>query len=168
MRECIYNVFSCESCVLYHVCGSLQSTINPVDGVFQPTPLNTSVVSASAMPTQTTLPTGEPSVCLALSPFHSLTILYMYFHVYFEGFLTFVVYRFGNSKIRFGLQILCVFTDQGHMKGVFSSVDGAQVCKTEQRPSSLPVGPVVTVMGSLQTPTPNSTGTNQQLEKVNV
>uniref|UniRef100_A0A8C1NUZ2 Oxysterol-binding protein n=1 Tax=Cyprinus carpio TaxID=7962 RepID=A0A8C1NUZ2_CYPCA len=70
----------CESCVLYHVCGSLQSTINPVDGVFQPTPLNTSVVSAT------------------------------------------------------------------------------QVCKTEQRPSSLPVGPVVTVMGSLQTPTPNSTG----------
>uniref|UniRef100_A0A8C1SML6 Oxysterol-binding protein n=1 Tax=Cyprinus carpio TaxID=7962 RepID=A0A8C1SML6_CYPCA len=68
-----------------------KSTINPVDGVFQPAPLNTSVVSA--MPTQTTLPT-----------------------------------------------------------------DGAQVCKTEQRPSSLPVGPVVTVMGSLQTPTPNSTG----------
>uniref|UniRef100_A0A671P5A7 Oxysterol-binding protein n=1 Tax=Sinocyclocheilus anshuiensis TaxID=1608454 RepID=A0A671P5A7_9TELE len=71
----------------------LISTINPVDGVFQPTPLNTSVVSASAMPTHTTLPT-----------------------------------------------------------------DGAPVCKTEQRPSSLPVGPVVTVMGSLQTPTPNSTG----------
>uniref|UniRef100_A0A673MK45 Oxysterol-binding protein n=1 Tax=Sinocyclocheilus rhinocerous TaxID=307959 RepID=A0A673MK45_9TELE len=70
-----------------------KSTINPVDGVFQPAPLNTSVVSASAMPTQTTLPT-----------------------------------------------------------------DGAQVCKTEQRPSSLPMGPVVTVMGSLQTPTPNSTG----------
>ncbi|KTF86729.1 hypothetical protein cypCar_00019504 [Cyprinus carpio] len=81
----------------------LISTINPVDGVFQPAPLNTSVVSA--MPTQTTLPTA-----------------------------------------------------QGHMKGVCSSVDGAQVCKTEQRPSSLPVGPVVTVMGSLQTPTPNSTG----------
>uniref|UniRef100_A0A8C1NUP2 Oxysterol-binding protein n=1 Tax=Cyprinus carpio TaxID=7962 RepID=A0A8C1NUP2_CYPCA len=37
----------------------LISTINPVDGVFQPTPLNTSVVSASAMPTQTTLPTGS-------------------------------------------------------------------------------------------------------------
>uniref|UniRef100_A0A673MR90 Oxysterol-binding protein n=1 Tax=Sinocyclocheilus rhinocerous TaxID=307959 RepID=A0A673MR90_9TELE len=91
--RCIYNVLSCESCVLYHVCCSLQSTINPVDGVFQPAPLNTSVVSASAMPTQTTLPT-----------------------------------------------------------------DGAQVCKTEQRPSSLPMGPVVTVMGSLQTPTPNSTG----------
>ncbi|XP_072295617.1 oxysterol-binding protein-related protein 9 isoform X2 [Eucyclogobius newberryi] len=33
----------------------------------------------------------------------------------------------------------------------------AQVCKSDQRPSTLPVGPV-TVMGSLQTPTPNSTG----------
>uniref|UniRef100_W5LH79 Oxysterol-binding protein n=1 Tax=Astyanax mexicanus TaxID=7994 RepID=W5LH79_ASTMX len=69
------------------------STINPVDGVYQPCPLDASVVSAIAMPTQTTLPT-----------------------------------------------------------------DGAQVCKMDQRPSSLPVGPVVTVMGSLQTPTPNSTG----------
>ncbi|KAI5610159.1 oxysterol-binding protein-related protein 9 isoform X2 [Silurus asotus] len=69
------------------------STINPVDGVHQPSPLDASVVSAVAMPTQTTLPT-----------------------------------------------------------------DGAQVCKAEQRPSSLPMGPVVTVMGSLQTPTPNSTG----------
>uniref|UniRef100_A0A8C1NTD9 Oxysterol-binding protein n=1 Tax=Cyprinus carpio TaxID=7962 RepID=A0A8C1NTD9_CYPCA len=93
IKHCIVLLQIAKSCVLYHVCGSLQSTINPVDGVFQPTPLNTSVVSASAMPTQTTLPT-----------------------------------------------------------------DGAQVCKTEQRPSSLPVGPVVTVMGSLQTPTPNSTG----------
>ncbi|KAA0714238.1 Oxysterol-binding protein-related protein 9 [Triplophysa tibetana] len=69
----------------------LISTINPVDGVFHPTLLNTSVISA--MPTQTTLPT-----------------------------------------------------------------DGAQVCTMEQRPSSLLVGPVITVMGSLQTPTPNSTG----------
>uniref|UniRef100_A0A8D3DGV4 Oxysterol-binding protein n=1 Tax=Scophthalmus maximus TaxID=52904 RepID=A0A8D3DGV4_SCOMX len=34
----------------------------------------------------------------------------------------------------------------------------SQVCKSDQRPSTLPVGPVVTVMGSLQTPTPNSTG----------
>ncbi|XP_030639729.1 oxysterol-binding protein-related protein 9 isoform X3 [Chanos chanos] len=69
-----------------------KSTINPVDGIYQPRPLDTSVVSA--MPTQTALPTDE-----------------------------------------------------------------AQVCKTlEQRPSSLPVGPDVTVMGSLQTPTPNSTG----------
>uniref|UniRef100_A0A8C0YPL9 Oxysterol-binding protein n=1 Tax=Cyprinus carpio carpio TaxID=630221 RepID=A0A8C0YPL9_CYPCA len=78
-------------CLISLECLCTCSTINPVDGVFQPAPLNTSVVSA--MPTQTTLPT-----------------------------------------------------------------DGAQVCKTEQRPSSLPVGPVVTVMGSLQTPTPNSTG----------
>ncbi|XP_017323624.1 oxysterol-binding protein-related protein 9 isoform X2 [Ictalurus punctatus] len=70
-----------------------KSTINPVDGVHQPSPLDASVVSAVAMPTQTTLPT-----------------------------------------------------------------DGAQVCKAEQRPSTLPMGPVVTVMGSLQTPTPNSTG----------
>uniref|UniRef100_A0A672I1F9 Oxysterol-binding protein n=1 Tax=Salarias fasciatus TaxID=181472 RepID=A0A672I1F9_SALFA len=36
--------------------------------------------------------------------------------------------------------------------------DASQVCKSDQRPSTLPVGPVVTVMGSLQTPTPNSTG----------
>uniref|UniRef100_A0A671QMY9 Oxysterol-binding protein n=1 Tax=Sinocyclocheilus anshuiensis TaxID=1608454 RepID=A0A671QMY9_9TELE len=90
-QRCIVYLSLSASCVLYHVCCSLQSTINPVDGVFQPAPLNTSVVSA--MPTQTTLPT-----------------------------------------------------------------DGAQVCKTEQRPSSLPMGPVVTVMGILQTPTPNSTG----------
>uniref|UniRef100_A0A673YSX8 Oxysterol-binding protein n=1 Tax=Salmo trutta TaxID=8032 RepID=A0A673YSX8_SALTR len=41
---------------------------------------------------------------------------------------------------------------------VFLSVDGSQMCKGEQRPSTLPVGAVVTVMGSLQTPTPNSTG----------
>ncbi|XP_036376924.1 oxysterol-binding protein-related protein 9 isoform X2 [Megalops cyprinoides] len=68
-----------------------KSTINPVDGIFQPNPLESSVVST--MPTQSTLPT-----------------------------------------------------------------DNAQMCKTEQRPSSLPVGPVVTVVGSLQTPTPNSTG----------
>uniref|UniRef100_A0A8C6VYP7 Oxysterol-binding protein n=1 Tax=Nothobranchius furzeri TaxID=105023 RepID=A0A8C6VYP7_NOTFU len=40
----------------------------------------------------------------------------------------------------------------------FSPEDASQVCKSDQRPSSLPVGPVVTVMGSLQTPTPNSTG----------
>ncbi|XP_046893196.1 oxysterol-binding protein-related protein 9 isoform X3 [Hypomesus transpacificus] len=68
-----------------------KSTINPVDGIFQPAVEN-SVVN-TAMPTQTTLPT-----------------------------------------------------------------DGSQVCKADQRPSTLSVGPVVTVMGSLQTPTPNSTG----------
>ncbi|XP_054458483.1 oxysterol-binding protein-related protein 9 isoform X1 [Anoplopoma fimbria] len=69
----------------------LISTINPVDGIYQP-PLDNPVVNTT-MPTQTTLPT-----------------------------------------------------------------DGSQVCKSDQRPSTLPVGPVVTVMGSLQTPTPNSTG----------
>uniref|UniRef100_A0A8C8CD77 Oxysterol-binding protein n=1 Tax=Oncorhynchus tshawytscha TaxID=74940 RepID=A0A8C8CD77_ONCTS len=68
----------------------VQSTINPVDGIFQPQ--DTSLVNV-AMPTQTTLPT-EPS------PFSCLL----------------------------------------------------------SRPSTLSVGPVVTVMGSLQTPTPNSTG----------
>uniref|UniRef100_A0A8C7I7E1 Oxysterol-binding protein n=1 Tax=Oncorhynchus kisutch TaxID=8019 RepID=A0A8C7I7E1_ONCKI len=68
----------------------VQSTINPVDGIFQPQ--DTSLVNV-AMPTQTTLPT-----------------------------------------------------------------DGSKMCKGEQRPSTLSVGPVVTVMGSLQTPTPNSTG----------
>uniref|UniRef100_A0A3B3V8M6 Oxysterol-binding protein n=1 Tax=Poecilia latipinna TaxID=48699 RepID=A0A3B3V8M6_9TELE len=68
----------------------LTSTINPVDGIYQP-PLGP--VVNTTMPTQTTLPT-----------------------------------------------------------------DASQVCKSDQRPSTLPVGPVVTVMGSLQTPTPNSTG----------
>ncbi|XP_019752150.1 oxysterol-binding protein-related protein 9 isoform X4 [Hippocampus comes] len=69
----------------------LISTINPVDGIYQP-PLDTPVANTT-MPTQTTLP-----------------------------------------------------------------ADTSQVCKSDQRPSTLPVGPVVTVMGSLQTPTPNSTG----------
>ncbi|XP_031719820.1 oxysterol-binding protein-related protein 9 isoform X2 [Anarrhichthys ocellatus] len=68
-----------------------KSTINPVDGIYQP-PLDTPLVNTT-MPTQTTLPT-----------------------------------------------------------------DASQVCKSDQRPSTLSVGPVVTVMGSLQTPTPNSTG----------
>ncbi|XP_066548674.1 oxysterol-binding protein-related protein 9 isoform X2 [Amia ocellicauda] len=68
-----------------------KSTINPVDGIYQPNPLESSVIST--MPTQTALPT-----------------------------------------------------------------DGSQICKSDQRPSSLAVGPVVTVMGNLQTPTPNSTG----------
>ncbi|XP_076008967.1 oxysterol-binding protein-related protein 9 isoform X3 [Genypterus blacodes] len=69
----------------------LISTINPVDGIYQPS-LDTPVADGT-MPTQNTLPT-----------------------------------------------------------------DASQVCKSDQRPSTLPVGPVVTVMGSLQTPTPNSTG----------
>ncbi|KAA8589640.1 hypothetical protein FQN60_013005 [Etheostoma spectabile] len=71
-----------------------KSTINPVDGIYQP-PLDPPVVNTT-MPTQTTLPT-----------------------------------------------------------------DASQVCKSDQRPSTLPVGPIVTVMGSLQTPTPNSTGSGQ-------
>uniref|UniRef100_A0A8C2X6P9 Oxysterol-binding protein n=1 Tax=Cyclopterus lumpus TaxID=8103 RepID=A0A8C2X6P9_CYCLU len=70
---------------------SARSTINPVDGIYQP-PLDPAVVNTT-MPTQTALPT-----------------------------------------------------------------DASQVCKSDQRPSTLSVGPVVTVMGSLQTPTPNSTG----------
>ncbi|XP_015255413.1 PREDICTED: oxysterol-binding protein-related protein 9 isoform X1 [Cyprinodon variegatus] len=69
----------------------LISTINPVDGIYQPH-LDPPVVNTT-MPTQNTLP-----------------------------------------------------------------IDASQVCKSDQRPSTLAVGPVVTVMGSLQTPTPNSTG----------
>uniref|UniRef100_A0A671VXY2 Oxysterol-binding protein n=1 Tax=Sparus aurata TaxID=8175 RepID=A0A671VXY2_SPAAU len=86
--SCLF-VFVVDGNVVF-VC-LLQSTINPVDGIYQP-PLATPVDNTT-MPTQTTLPT-----------------------------------------------------------------DASQVCKSDQRPSTLPVGPVVTVMGSLQTPTPNSTG----------
>ncbi|XP_039598373.1 oxysterol-binding protein-related protein 9-like [Polypterus senegalus] len=39
--------------------------------------------------------------------------------------------------------------------------DGTQVCKIEQRPSSLPVSAGGTTIGNLQTPTPNSTGSGQ-------
>ncbi|NXA48316.1 OSBL9 protein, partial [Nothocercus julius] len=70
-----------------------KSTINPVDAVYQPSPLEPSVIST--MPSQTVIP-PEP----------------------------------------------------------------AQLCKSEQRPSSLPVGPVVASLGN-QTPTPNSTGSGQ-------
>ncbi|KAF7244496.1 Oxysterol-binding protein-related protein 9 [Varanus komodoensis] len=70
-----------------------KSTINPVDAIYQPSLLESSVIST--MPTQTVLP-PEP----------------------------------------------------------------AQLCKSEQRPSSLPVGPVVALLGN-QTPTPNSTGSGQ-------
>ncbi|XP_015267462.1 PREDICTED: oxysterol-binding protein-related protein 9 isoform X2 [Gekko japonicus] len=73
-----------------------KSTINPVDAIYQPSPLEPSVIST--MPTQTVLPP-------ALEP--------------------------------------------------------AQLCKSEQRPSSLAVGPVVTLLGNHQTPTPNSTGSGQ-------
>ncbi|XP_077005803.1 oxysterol-binding protein-related protein 9 isoform X8 [Tamandua tetradactyla] len=66
------------------------STINPVDAIYQPSPLEPVI---SAMPSQTVLP-PEP----------------------------------------------------------------VQLCKSEQRPSSLPVGPVLATLGHHQTPTPNSTG----------
>ncbi|XP_006879730.1 PREDICTED: oxysterol-binding protein-related protein 9-like isoform X1 [Elephantulus edwardii] len=67
-----------------------KSTINPVDAIYQPSPLEPVI---STMPSQTVLP-SEP----------------------------------------------------------------AQLCKSEQRPSSLPVGPVLATLGHHQTPTPNSTG----------
>uniref|UniRef100_A0A3Q3BJR0 Oxysterol-binding protein n=1 Tax=Kryptolebias marmoratus TaxID=37003 RepID=A0A3Q3BJR0_KRYMA len=89
-RLLIRQMFLLFLCFLFCLFSFLQSTINPVDGIYQP-PLETPVVNTT-MPTQTTLPT-----------------------------------------------------------------DASQVCKSD-RPSTLPVGPVVTVMGSLQTPTPNSTG----------
>uniref|UniRef100_A0A8I5U5I9 Oxysterol-binding protein n=1 Tax=Pongo abelii TaxID=9601 RepID=A0A8I5U5I9_PONAB len=66
------------------------STINPVDAIYQPSPLEPVI---STMPSQTVLP-PEP----------------------------------------------------------------VQLCKSEQRPSSLPVGPVLATLGHHQTPTPNSTG----------
>uniref|UniRef100_A0A674I4X2 Oxysterol-binding protein n=1 Tax=Terrapene triunguis TaxID=2587831 RepID=A0A674I4X2_9SAUR len=72
----------------------LKSTINPVDAVYQPSPLEPTVITT--MPTQTVLP-PEP----------------------------------------------------------------AQLLKSEQRPSSLAVGPVVTSLGNHQIPTPNSTGSGQ-------
>uniref|UniRef100_G1KGY9 Oxysterol-binding protein n=1 Tax=Anolis carolinensis TaxID=28377 RepID=G1KGY9_ANOCA len=74
----------------------LISTINPVDAIYQPTLLESSVIST--MPTQTVL-----------------------------------------------------------------SPEPAQLCKSEQRPSSLAVGPAVTLLGNHQTPTPNSTGSGQSV-----
>ncbi|XP_042191080.1 oxysterol-binding protein-related protein 9 isoform X2 [Callorhinchus milii] len=71
-----------------------KSSINPVDGIFQPNPLDLTLTSN--MPTQTVLP-AEP----------------------------------------------------------------AQLCKAEQRPSTLAVGAAVNPMGNHQTPTPNSTGSGQ-------
>uniref|UniRef100_A0A671W1K2 Oxysterol-binding protein n=1 Tax=Sparus aurata TaxID=8175 RepID=A0A671W1K2_SPAAU len=97
-HDSVWNTLHPSNCLFVFVVDGnvvfvclLQSTINPVDGIYQP-PLATPVDNTT-MPTQTTLPT-----------------------------------------------------------------DASQVCKSDQRPSTLPVGPVVTVMGSLQTPTPNSTG----------
>lgn len=72
----------------------LISTINPVDAVYQPSPLEPTVITT--MPTQTVLPP-----------------------------------------------------------------ESAQSLKSEQRPSSLAVGPVVTSLGNHQIPTPNSTGSGQ-------
>ncbi|XP_038650189.1 oxysterol-binding protein-related protein 9 isoform X3 [Scyliorhinus canicula] len=71
-----------------------KSTINPVDGVYQPNPLESTVITT--MPTQTVLPP-----------------------------------------------------------------ESAQLCKAEQRPSTLAVGSAVNAMGNHQTPTPNSTGSGQ-------
>uniref|UniRef100_A0A8C2TI90 Oxysterol-binding protein n=1 Tax=Coturnix japonica TaxID=93934 RepID=A0A8C2TI90_COTJA len=78
--------------VLLQIAKVSTSTINPVDAVYQPSPLEQPVISA--MPSQTVIP-PEP-----------------------------------------------------------------QLCKSEQRPSSLPVGPVIAALGN-QTPTPNSTGSGQ-------
>ncbi|XP_048717438.1 oxysterol-binding protein-related protein 9 isoform X6 [Caretta caretta] len=72
----------------------LISTINPVDAVYQPSPLEPTVITT--MPTQTVLPP-----------------------------------------------------------------ESSQLLKSEQRPSSLAVGPVVTSLGNHQIPTPNSTGSGQ-------
>ncbi|XP_043346872.1 oxysterol-binding protein-related protein 9 isoform X9 [Dermochelys coriacea] len=71
-----------------------KSTINPVDAVYQPSPLEPTVITT--MPTQTVLPP-----------------------------------------------------------------ESSQLLKSEQRPSSLAVGPVVTSLGNHQIPTPNSTGSGQ-------
>ncbi|XP_052571033.1 oxysterol-binding protein-related protein 9 isoform X9 [Peromyscus californicus insignis] len=83
-------IHALEETILRHTL-QLQSTINPVDAIYQPSPLEPVI---STMPSQTVLP-PEP----------------------------------------------------------------AQLCKSEQRPSSLPVGPVLATLGHHQTPTPNSTGT---------
>uniref|UniRef100_A0A7N8X342 Oxysterol-binding protein n=1 Tax=Mastacembelus armatus TaxID=205130 RepID=A0A7N8X342_9TELE len=80
-------------------------------------------------------------------------------------------------KVRFSSrEIFCTFITINPVDGIYQPpldtpvvnttmptqttlpTDASQVCKSDQRPSTLPVGPVVTVMGSLQTPTPNSTG----------
>uniref|UniRef100_A0A493TVY4 Oxysterol-binding protein n=1 Tax=Anas platyrhynchos platyrhynchos TaxID=8840 RepID=A0A493TVY4_ANAPP len=86
-------VESIKHCIVLLQIAKVSITINPVDAVYQPSPLEQPVISA--MPSQTVIP-PEP----------------------------------------------------------------AQLCKSEQRPSSLPVGPVVASLGN-QTPTPNSTGSGQ-------
>ena len=47
-----------------------------------------------------------------------------------------------------------------HLFHILNLLEPTQLCKSEQRPSSLPVGPVLTTLGHHQTPTPNSTGTD--------
>ncbi|KAM5266242.1 oxysterol-binding protein-related protein 9 isoform 6-T6 [Hipposideros larvatus] len=79
-----------DQCNAEKLADGIISTINPVDAIYQPSPLEPVI---NTMPSQTVLP-PEP----------------------------------------------------------------AQLCKSEQRPSSLPVGPVLATLGHHQTPTPNSTG----------
>ena len=45
-----------------------------------------------------------------------------------------------------------------HLFHILNLLEPTQLCKSEQRPSSLPVGPVLATLGHHQTPTPNSTG----------
>lgn len=123
-----------------------QSTINPVDGIYQP-PLATPEDNTT-MPTQTTLPTG-----LAVWPAH----------LFCGGFKR--VHICLSCHFASWISACCAaFTCFGwiwklwYELNPYSCLDSSQVCKSDQRPSTLPVGPVVTVMGSLQTPTPNSTG----------
>ena len=44
-----------------------------------------------------------------------------------------------------------------HLFHILNLLEPTQLCKSEQRPSSLPVGPVLATLGHHQTPTPNST-----------
>lgn len=80
--------------------------------------------------------TAEVSVCSISVHFFSILSRGLAFHVLWMRFMASMLI---------------------HLLSVFAK-DTSQVCKSDQRPSTLPVGPVVTVMGSLQTPTPNSTG----------
>uniref|UniRef100_A0A2K6KGW8 Oxysterol-binding protein n=1 Tax=Rhinopithecus bieti TaxID=61621 RepID=A0A2K6KGW8_RHIBE len=91
VKHCIVllQIAKDQSNVEKHADGMI-STINPVDAIYQPSPLEPVI---STVPSQTVLP-PEP----------------------------------------------------------------VQLCKSEQRPSSLPVGPVLATLGHHQTPTPNSTG----------
>uniref|UniRef100_A0A5G2R8U6 Oxysterol-binding protein n=1 Tax=Sus scrofa TaxID=9823 RepID=A0A5G2R8U6_PIG len=90
MKLIFLTFFLKDQCNAEKHADGIISTINPVDAIYQPSPLEPVI---STMPSQTVLP-PEP----------------------------------------------------------------AQLCKSEQRPSSLPVGPVLATLGHHQTPTPNSTG----------